>query len=285
MPTETPRIRLYVEDAEAVDELFRQALAQKGSEAFADFLEFTRRFKRFAIFNTLLVHVQRPGARLVASRTQWRSIGRNVVADAVPIVILRPFGPVEFVYEQGDTDGEPLPGQDQDPFLALGRVKHTTWERTTFAASRCGIVVEAVQNYGADRAGTAAVLHRNLDDAVTLAGEGGSSRFRVRINGRLDKAARLATLTHELGHIFCGHLGADPKGRWPSRAGALTGSQQELEAEAVAWLVCRRAGIEPRSAKYLSFHVQPDDFARVSVYAISSAAHRIEARGEDEPPR
>lgn len=284
MSTETPRIRLYLEDAQAVDELFRQALAERGPKAFADFMEFTRRFKRYSIFNTLLVQVQRPGAKLVASRTQWRSIGRSVLADAVPIIILQPFGPIEFVYEQRDTNGKPLPGQDEDPFLALGRVKPTTWRRTTLAANKCGVVVEVVHNYGSNRAGTATVLHGNPDDAVTLLEDGGPARFRVRINGRLDEAAQLATLTHELGHIFCGHLGADPKGRWPPRAGTLTHSQQELEAEAVAWLVCRRAGIEPRSARYLSFHVEEGDLAWVSVYAIASAAHRIEARGESEPP-
>lgn len=79
MEGETPQLRLYFEDAEAVDDLFRQALASKGEDAFRDFLTFVERFNRFSIFNALLIQVQRPGATAVGSRSQWRQYGRTIV--------------------------------------------------------------------------------------------------------------------------------------------------------------------------------------------------------------
>lgn len=121
-PGETSRLRLYAEDAQAIDDLFRLALSKKGVRAFSEFCDFVRRFHRFSVFNAMLIAVQRPGAQAAGSRHQWARIGRKVNRDAVPIVILRPFGPVEFIYELGDTSGRPVPGADYDPFGAAGRL-------------------------------------------------------------------------------------------------------------------------------------------------------------------
>ena len=49
-------------------------------------------------------------------------------------------------------------------------------------------------------------------------------------------------LCHELGHIYLGHLGADKDGWWPYRVN-LPQAVTEMEAEAVAYIVCRRAGL------------------------------------------
>lgn len=106
---QTPRLRLYLDDAEAVDDLFRQALRAQGNQALPDFLNFLARFRRYSLFNAMLIRVQRPGALAVASRQRWRGYGRTVAPDAVPIVILLPFGPVQFIYDVGDTQGPPLP--------------------------------------------------------------------------------------------------------------------------------------------------------------------------------
>src|SRR5271166_3364829 len=99
----TPRLRLYLDDAQAVDDLFRQAIRAPGHQALSEFLDFIARFRRYSLFNAMLILVQRPGALAVASRRRWQDYGRMVAADAVPIVILQPFGPVQFVYDVGDT--------------------------------------------------------------------------------------------------------------------------------------------------------------------------------------
>ena len=48
--------------------------------------------------------------------------------------------------------------------------------------------------------------------------------FRITVNDRLQPSEQFVTLAHELGHIFCGHLGActsrtgkDEESGWPDR--------------------------------------------------------------------
>jgi hypothetical protein len=64
----------------------------------------------------------------------------------------------------------------------------------------------------------------------------------------------------------------------------LTRGQRELEAEAVSWLVCRRLGLETRSAEYLAGYVHEDDLGRISTFAITAAAHRVEAWRQANDP-
>ena len=72
-------------------------------------------------------------------------------------------------------------------------------------------------------------------------------------------------------------IAAISRDRWAGRSGKLTTGQRELEAEAVSWLVCRRLGLETRSAEYLAGYVDKDDLGRISTFAITAAAHRVEA--------
>jgi len=98
------------------------------------------------------------------------------------------------------------------------------------------------------------------------------------VNEKLNIAGRFATLAHELGHIYCGHLGAHPEGFWPDRSGKLNLAQREMEAEAVAFLVCKRLSLETRSAEYLKTHVTPANLLAISKRLIIEATNRIEAR-------
>ncbi len=238
-----------------------------------DFLLFARRFTNLSVYNVMLVNIQRPGALAAGSEREWDEVGRAVNADAVPIVILQPFGPVRFIFEVGDTSGPPLPGEDYNPLHAKGVMNLTTYRRTIDAAYEYGIAVDEVDNYGSGRAGTAtSLVPRKM---VNKKLEGPS--WRIKLNSRDDLPSRFSTLTHELGHIYCGHLGGDHRGRWPDRRG-LGHAQVEVEAEATAWIVCQRAGIETMSEDYILEHAKGCDLSSVSVYAIFEAANRIESR-------
>ena len=125
-------------------------------------------------------------------------------------------------------------------------------------------------------AGRVGVLHGGPDGAVLL-GTGRKYRWLVHINAALSTGARFATLAHELGHVYRGHLGAHPEGFWPDRR-SLTTSQREMEAEAVAYLVCRRFSLDVRSVEYLKSHATPENLLAVSKRMIVEATNRIEAR-------
>ncbi len=257
----------------AIDQLYFEAFSSQGSQAFDDFLNFVVRFSNLSVYNAMLVRVQRPGAAAVATRNKWGSFGRFVKPDAVPIVILRPFGPVLFVFEQGDTEGKPLPGENESPLFATGNLSQYVYDQTGKAAEQYGIKVEQSDSYGVLLAGTAAGFSVMPEMLETKAGRG----FRVRLNAKHDLPTRFCTLAHELGHIYCGHVGDDSKGRWPDRKN-LGHAQKEIEAEAVAWLVCQRNGVKTKSREYLSEIVRDVAPADISMYAIFEAANRVESR-------
>jgi len=262
---------------EAIDALFHDAIQARGVHVFDEFLEFVRRFNRFSAFNAMLIETQRPGATAVGFRDQWLAIGRRIKPGAVPIAILWPFAPVRWVYELNDTYGRDVPPHTSDPFAVLGSPPGASWSATLQAADRRGIRVELTDRRGNRSAGLAGVLH-SMGDSTTLSSKGRKHHWLVLVNEQLDVGARFATLAHELGHIYCGHLGAHPEGFWPDRSGILNLAQREMEAEAVAYLVCKRFGLEIRAAEYLKHHVTPENLLAVSKRLVIEATNRIEAR-------
>lgn len=267
------RLTHFEDCRSAIDQLYLEAFATQGSRAFDDFMDFVVRFSNLSVYNAMLVRVQRPGAAAVATRIKWQSFGRFVKPHAVPIVILRPFGPVSFVFEQGDTEGKPLPGENESPLFATGKLSQEVYDQTRLAAEKYGIKVEQSDSYGVLLAGTAAGFGVMPELFETRAG----GWFRVRLNSKHDLPTRFCTLAHELGHVYCGHVGGDSKGRWPDRRN-LPRTQAEMEAEAVAWLVCRRNGVKTKSREYLSQMVREVGPTGISMYAIFEAANWVESR-------
>jgi hypothetical protein len=222
----------------------------------------------------MLVRIQRPGASAVGTRAQWAKLGRKVSPDAVPVVVLRAFGPVTFLYEVSDTTGKDLPGQNANTLFAEGTVPEVVYKRISRAALKYGVQVVETDQYGEFLAGTAAGLKVSPERMPET-----DFHYRVKVNMNHDLATRFATLAHELAHIYCGHLGEDKKGgRWPSRAQILSMEERELEAEAVAWLVCQRNGVTSRSKDYLSSLVEKAAIDNISMYAVFDAANRVESR-------
>lgn len=269
------RLALFEDCSEAIDQFFAQAMQARGPSAFDEFLAFMVRFNSLSIYNSMLVMVQRPGASAVGSRAHWERYGRWVKPDAIPIIVLHPFGPVRFVFEIGDTEGDEIPGERSSTLFATGHVDKKQYENTKQAAQKQGIDVEETGNYGTLLAGTAAAMNRFPAALQTTNPK--AAQYRVLVNAKHDLPTRFATMAHELGHIYCGHLGADIKGRWPKRTD-LTNNQMELEAEAVAWLVCQRVGVISRSKEYLSSLATEEDIRQISAYTIFAAANRVEAR-------
>lgn len=267
------RLQSFAECAAAIDGLFQDALKREGSSAFSQYIEFARRMSNLSVYNAMLVRVQRPGAAAVATEKKWNAIQRHVRPGAIPIVVLRPFGPVSFLYEVADTDGFPLPGENSNPFVAYGELHEVEWARLLKHHREKNAVRIEERNFGALLAGNA----RNMQAVPSLVPKSVETEWLIQLNQNHSIPTRFATLAHELGHIFCGHCGADPRGRWPNRS-TLSYEVQETEAEAVAYLACARRNLEGSSADYLSELIKKVDLRHVSVYAIFEAANRVETR-------
>ena len=109
--------------------------------------------------------------------------------------------------------------------------------------------------------------------------------MRIGLHDELDRPSRYGILLHELAHIYLGHLSGNTDGWWPSR-GDLARRAMEVEAEAVAYSVSRRAGLEDASPQYVSRYA--DDEAvlqKISLDLIAKVAGRLDEMGTRTLPK
>ena len=264
----------------ALDELFGAIDKYRTTEGFRDLLTFLRKMPSVGPYNSLLLHIQRPGATHVATVRGWAERGRTVRRDANPLVTLRPFGPVEFVYDIDDTAGPPLHEDVEEPFRATGRLEPAVLARVRAHAERDGI---AVCDLDLPRAFAGRVSGQLPGREIVKLRNGQLALLVIDLAKRLTTEARFATLVHELAHVYCGHLVAPAEVWWPLRI--VNWICAEFEAEAVAWIVCARQGIDPGSYRYLEGFLKPGArLPDVSLNQIMVAANHIEGLTRIRPP-
>lgn len=252
-----------------LDQLLEDSRLYKSSKEYMELLEFTVKLRNFAPFNALLLKIQKPGLMYAASAWDWRTrFQRQPKKDARPLLILWPFGPVALVYDVEDTEGAPLP-RDVNPFATAGSISGDRLDSFIKRLGRKNVLVEWIDG-GSGKAGSIGICRQSDSKGVL-------PTYRLAINKNHLPAAQFATLAHELGHLYLGHLGPHRQFRIPERLG-IASKKKELEAESVAYLVCLRQGVTPFSANYLNTFVQADDKNEsLDLYQIMRAAGQIEA--------
>jgi hypothetical protein len=277
----------------ALDELFSHARKYRTSESYGQLMKFVTRFRAYAPYNAMLVHIQMPGAAYVAPPERWlRRYGRTVKPAARPLIILRPMGPVMFVFDVSDTepgpDAEPLPPEVTRPFEVRGGQVGHQLEKTMENAKRDGVSI-LTQKAGSQAAGSiCAALGQPRQSLAFEVGRDNYDkpifvqvplRYTLLLNENMSREARYATMVHELAHLYCGHLGTPDDRWWPDRRG-MTKTHCEFEAESVTYLVCCRLGIDNPSAEYLADYVKRcPDVPPISLECVMKAAGLIEQMG------
>lgn len=275
----------------ALDELFNSAHQYKSSKAYHELLKFVGRFRFYSPFNAMLIHIQLPGATFVAPPHRWlHSYQRLIKPWAHPLIILRPMGPVMFVFDVKDTEAQegapPLPPEVEQPFAVTGGKIGSELDQTKENAKRDGINITE-GDAGSQSAGAIRVARpsRHLKALAKLNPEPEfiqvPLRYELLLNSNHSPEAKYATLAHELAHLYCGHLGTPNNKWWPDRRG-LTYAQREFEAESVCYLLCARLGIANPSHEYLSnFVAANEDTPSISLDCVMKAAGLIEQMGRE----
>lgn len=258
---------------EVTRQIYRQAFALRAPQELDALLAFVARFRRFSVFNSALIHAQRPDAELLASAAQWARHERAVTDGARPVVVLAPFGPVQFLFDERDTHGRPLGDMEREALLAPVAAPRADWDRIVEGARGLGVMVEAGQAPDADT--WALATHR---DRGRARGEGRYIGWELSVDGALDPGTRLQRLAHELGHIYCGHLGGHPAGAWRSRRD-VPAADREVEAELVCQIVSARAGRDGPPLRHLQRFMEERGIATVDLGAVIDAVDRVESRG------
>jgi hypothetical protein len=272
----------------SIDELVAEALLYRSSNAFHEMIKFVGKFRQYSPFNALLLHNQRPGTQFVAPASRWRvQYGRSIKPGSRPLIILQPRGPVMFVFDVSDTEAlpgaRPLPADVERPFDASVQCSESIWTRTVDNIKRDGIRV-TMALHGAHLAGNVTrradgppqdfVARRRPRLTISV-----PTHFEITVNETHDLATRYATLTHELGHLYCGHLGTPDEKWWPDRQGGDHASA-EFEAEVVSYIACKRIDPNTRFPPYLAGHLGKDtEVPAMSLERIMHAAGDIVQAG------
>lgn len=259
-----------VEARSILDQLLQESRLFHSSKDFKELLDFVVRLRNFAPFNAMLLQIQKPGLSFAASRSDWSvRFNRTVERNARPLLIMWPFGPVALVYDLLDTEGPDLP-EHVYSFPARGVM--TQDDIAGFAKRLAKVAINVTFIDCGDR--NAGAIRRTM----TGKSPNDFSTYAMDVNQNHSPNVQFATLAHELGHLFLSHLGADKKLKVPART-AGDHAQREIEAEAVAYLVCSRHGVESRSHAYLANFVEKNTtIDHVDLYQVMRAAGGVEER-------
>lgn len=278
-----------------VDELFRYAVAYRKSTKFLEILEFIRKFRHLSPYNAFLVYNQKPGSQYVLTRERWLEYGRTPKRDARPLIILRPFGPIEFVYDLSDTErtDNNLPrernlfdiGDEQEllerlakPFEPYGEISDKS-----MAILKNNLPFQGIE-FDYFRTGSTYVgkLHLMCEDKPAIWVPKTKEKaikwlanYRICVQEGASKSQTFVTLCHELGHFFSSHL-PSPGPSWPEQR-HLSDISEEFEAEAIAWIVCRRLDIESQADRYIAGYIESNENIPdgISIENIFTASKKI----------
>ena len=219
----------FKDAASALAEITKGVAELATTDGWTNYLKFASKFHNYSMNNLMLIAIQSPEATQFAGYKTWQTMGRQVRKGEAGIRILAPmvgkdkdtgdsrvygFRTVS-VFDVAQTDGEALP--ELDVKRLEGQAPDEIMEALVSVANDLGYSVEVTDQ---------------LANGVN-----GETRFaskEVLIRSDNSPAQQVKTMAHELGHVL---LHADQSVQ-RDRA------QKELEAESVAFVVCRAIGIQ-----------------------------------------
>jgi hypothetical protein len=247
-----------------IDQLIADTHLYSTRAQLKELFDFTAGLRKVAPFNAMLLNMQKPGITYVATRKDWALRHERIAKPhARPMVILRNFGPVDFVYDVLDVK-PPLP-EDVYQFPAGGTIPEGWFPGAITRLARQAIDMVEVDQ-GDSRAGQVRMTE-NLGDPKQL------NRFEVLLNRNHPPTTRFVTLAHELGHLYLGHCGPDLKRGVKARR-PVDLAVREVEAESVAYLLAKRSGISPRSESYLDRY--RGAFEDLDLHSVMHACGQVE---------
>lgn len=254
-------------DISSIDRLFRDVKRYRKSSEFKKKLDFYCGFPYLGVYNAALVEQQRPGARLVLTTEKWRKLyRRKIKPNARPVIILMPFYPVDFLFDIADT--RPIDNNahaDEDDIIEeiIHHYRAESMQDVGFYYENMmknlpkqGICYSNEYITGSElqaeiREDSSEKVHVQINKDYS---EEHHSYFTINVSMRASRTEQLASMFHELGHLFCQHIHCT---WWEGRS--YTKETKEFEAEIVSYLVCKRLGIETNSVRYLSCYMEENE--------------------------
>lgn len=167
-----------------------------------------------------------------------------------------------------DTQGDALPEDVAQTFHAMGPITEADMQEAIRVLANRGIHVKQIDS-GDANAGKNKVEWRSTAKKER-------PDYQIRLNKHHDRNVQFMTLVHELGHLYLGHLGPDKYLSIDQRP-KIDHRQAELEAESLAYLVCKRRGVESKSESYLADYATRNvTVGSFDFYLLTKAAGQVE---------
>lgn len=219
--------------AELFGALSEGIAALTSSDRWTQYLNVQSRFPRYSPNNVMLILTQKPDATRVAGYRAWQAMGHQVLAKESA---LRVFAPMKYrdadavegaaeirgfklvpVFDISQTSGPDLP----DIVSKLhGRAPEGVFASLSEFAEGIGFTVERPASLASGANG----------DTVHATG-------LIRVAASNEEAQQVKTLAHEIGHALLHDPGVAANRE-------LSRELKELEAESVAYIICRGIGME-----------------------------------------
>lgn len=281
------KIEQYIIDlANATDERAVSAELQR-------YLTFFAKFHQYSFYNRILIFIQRPDAKKVASYNTWKERGRQVKKDSKAIQILVP------TFPKGQNPGKQtsvdLSSMDLDDLEKAANTPRPTGFKTgnvfdisdTEAISPEGEIPETPQWFGDNEPSETAdelfeivkAVAENMGINVTQndakGGEKGySAGDHINLTSDVAGAGRVSTMVHELAHELM---------HWKEKSMFYIGDEQrndkallELQAESVAYTVLTHYDIPVKhAATYIALWKGNRDKIMKNIKVISNVSQFI----------
>ncbi len=221
--------------AELLETLTEGVAALTTSERWTQYLEVQSRFPRYSSNNVLLILAQRPDATRVAGYRAWQALGHQVLAKESA---LRIFAPMKYRRDDPPDGGlaQEIRGFKLVPVFDVSQTEGP--ELPDIVSKLHGHAPEglfAKLTDFADGIGFRVVRPWSLVSGANGDTDHAAGLIRVATNN--DGAQQVKTLAHEIGHALL----HDPE---ITSTGDLARGLKELEAESVAYVICRALGME-----------------------------------------
>lgn len=265
------------EDKFAIDALLKQSWQYKGSTQFVKFFDFIAKFHHYSHFNTMMVFIQNPDVTFFGSPSFWKKKFNRTIRqddDVRAYVILAPMGPIMVVFDVFDTVGQDTPeeflrnGLGRDPFRVTGEINPGIVSAVIQIAENWGIKIKT-KPFSYFKGGHITTIYKG--------------HLEICLKKDMTTEECFSVLIHELAHLFLGHTGhkqlknKDRKNPIPLPERKLTMTAEELEAETVSYLICKKLGLTTSSAEYIAGYIKSeDDLIKFSYEAVIKVADKIE---------
>ncbi len=282
-----------------INSLFREVLNFRTGKRFRDCLEFCARFRKLSAFNAMLLKAQRPGCRYALTLRAWRrDYARVIKTDARPLVIIRPFGPVDFLFDIGDTipinsNYEKIPQEVSQAYQYKKEIPEWLYNKVVNNLPYWGVKYGDMLT-GASFEGKLEVYHAGNDNSrlkfanckgKMILPEQWTPTYTLKVRSGVSHSQAFGVILHEMGHLVCRHIHCSYEKPWNDRQARvdLNHEQKEFEAETVAWLVSHRQGYDlPDAYSYLASYMNSDEeIPGIDLQVVLQAVSEVERLLED----